>query len=89
MWPVPGRSLRTQEPASERLDGERLASFREDGSTPVAVLGYVASHYVEVEALQPASDLAYAAFADLAVVDRADRGDLGPCAAENQLVADV
>ena len=55
----------------------------------MAVLGYVASYYVEVEALEPASDIADAAVADLAVVYRTDRGDLGPCSTQKQLVADV
>src|SRR6476469_64885 len=71
------------------LDSEGLASFGEDGSTPVTVLGHIASYHVEVEGLEPASDIADAAVADLAMVDRANRGDLGPCSTQKQLVADV
>lgn len=56
---------------------------------PVAVLGNVASHDIEVELLEGAAKIADPAVANGAVVNRACGGNLSASTAEDQLVAHV
>ena len=71
------------------LSPDRAAHLFMHGRAPVHILGDVAAHHVEIESLEGAPQLTYAAVAHRAVVHRADRGNLSARAAQDKLVAYV
>src|SRR5687767_2600613 len=57
--------------------------------TPVAVLADLPAHHIEIELLQGTSYVTYTAVAYRPVIDRAYRGDLRACTAQDKLIANV